>query len=196
MREESKFDVRKKEMFHQITELITKYGYEKITIRGLCKEMGISTGTFYHYFRDKGDLLEVLFSDIDQYFVEAVAEKFTEFEPDNLVYYFVSYGHYIVRNGVETCRAISIGPLETRGKEYFSENRSIAEILRKILIRGMEKGQFRDSLDPEDTTRMLLVMMRGYSQDWAKHNGSYDIVQELEKFGKFVREPLLAPTVQ
>ncbi|MGN0506469.1 MAG: TetR/AcrR family transcriptional regulator [Lachnospiraceae bacterium] len=191
MKAENKFDIKKEELFHQITELISQYGFENITIRGLCTKMGISTGTFYHYFHDKGDLIKVLFDDIDEYFAVTVPKDFTDSEPDNLMVFFLHYGKYVVRNGVETCRCISVSPLTSRINNYMGEGRGISTTLLGIMKRGVEKKQFKSSVDPEDMTRMLLILMRGYSADWAKHDGSYDIIKEMEKFGEFVRGPLL-----
>lgn len=190
MKEESKFEQKKEELFRKITELITKDGFEHITIRGLCTEMGISTGTFYHYFQNKNDLITVLFDDIDRYFAYTVREKFGEDEQENLRTFFHHYGVYIIRNGVETCRCISVSPLTSRENDYLGEERGISTTLFGILCRGKEKGQFIRTLEPEKMTRMLLILARGYSADWAKHNGAYDIIKELEQLSEFVLIPL------
>ena len=34
----------------------------------------------------------------------------------------------------------------------------------------------------EETSRMIMVLLRGYSSDWAKNEGSYDLVLAIEKF--------------
>lgn len=36
------------------------YGYEKTTLKNICKELSISTGHLYHYFKRKEDLYEAL----------------------------------------------------------------------------------------------------------------------------------------
>ena len=37
--------------------LIKSKGADKLTVRSVCKEADVSIGTFYHYFRDKDDLM-------------------------------------------------------------------------------------------------------------------------------------------
>ena len=37
--------------------LILEYGYEKLTIRGVCRQAKIAIGTFYYYFKTKDELL-------------------------------------------------------------------------------------------------------------------------------------------
>ena len=179
---DNKYNSRKQELFAEITELIKEFGYANLTVRGICNNLGISTGTFYHYFPEKGDLALVLFSAIDNYFNTTVTLKFSSNEIENLITFCIEYAYFVVRNGVETCRCISIAPFNSKDSNYLDENRNLFQILQNILIQGVEKKQFSNTLNPQETTRMLMVLLRGYSSDWAKRNGSYDLVESLEKF--------------
>lgn len=191
MKPEEKYNARKKELFTKITALIDKSGYENLTVRGICQDLGISTGSFYHYFPNKNDLAWILFSDIDTYFTQDVALKFTEDESANLITYAIEYANYVTNGGVETCRCISIEPLMKINHNYLDESRSIFQILHNILKRGVEKNQFHLSLSPSDTARMLLVLLRGYSSDWAKRNGSYDLAETIVAFIRMFLKSLL-----
>lgn len=177
-----KFIARKQELFSKITELINTEGYENITVRGICKKLDISTGTFYHYFSEKGDLAWALFADIDEFFSTEVVSKFGEDEIENLKLFCTWYGKYNIRNGVETSRCINMAPLKNNTVNYLDENRSIFKILQDLFDRGVEKKQFATSINPSETARMLMVLLRGYSSDWAKHDGNYDLVSAIENF--------------
>jgi AcrR family transcriptional regulator len=179
---EKKYIARKQELFAQITEIITEEGYANITIRGICQKLGISTGSFYHYFPEKGDLAWVLFSDIDDYFTNTVVQKFEDDECKNLVTYCTEYGNYILKNGVETCRFISVAQLNNLNHNYIKESRGIFKVLLEILGRGAEKGQFQLAGSPLETTRMIMVILRGYCADWAKQEGNYDLIVALRTF--------------
>jgi AcrR family transcriptional regulator len=182
MNPQIKFLARKQELFAKITELVSKEGYSNLTVRDICSNLGISTGTFYHYFPEKGDIAWILFSDIDNYFNEEVLNKLTDHEPDNLVTFCIEYGRYIMDNGVETCRCISIAPFNKNNSAYLEEERTIFQILLHIIERGESKGQFKLTDTPLEITRMIMVLIRGYSTDWAKRNGCYDIVEKLNIF--------------
>lgn len=182
MNPQKKFDLRKQELFAQITDLINAEGYENITVRGLCQKLSISTGTFYHYFPQKGDLVCALFADIDDYFLHEVTSKFTEDETSNIVTFCEQYGIYVIKNGIETCRCISVAPLKNDSHNYLDEQRGIFQVLEQILIRGEEKKQFHLIQSPKQTTRMLMVLLRGYSADWAKRDGNYDLIDKLRQF--------------
>lgn len=191
MNPEKKYIARKQELFSQITDLIKKEGYANLTVRGICNDLGISTGTFYHYFPEKNDLAWILFSDIDDYFNTVVVQKFDENEPENLITYCMEYGRYVIESGVETCRCISVAPLKHINNNYLDESRCLFQILQKILVQGVEKKQFNATLNPIETTRMLMVLLRGYSSDWAKRNGNYDLIESLEAFIRLFSKSLI-----
>lgn len=182
MKPQEKFIQRKQELVTKIAELITRDGFENITIRGICQELEISTGSFYHYFPDKGDLVKILFSDIDDYFLHVVSKEFAEDEAQNLITFCEAYGRYSTKNGVEACRSISVAPLKLKDHHYLEDNRHIFTVLHGILERGSQKGQFHLPLSTLETTRMIMVLIRGYSADWAKRDGEYDLVQALHSF--------------
>lgn len=181
---ESKYDRRKKELFKEISELIQKEGIESLTVRKICKELNISTGSFYHYFPEKGDISRIMFSAIDSYFETEVLHLFTKDESFNLILFAESYGAFAVSNGVDISRDISMAPLKYYDKNYLTEERIIFTILYDILERGLQKGDFTYEISTLEMTRMLMVLLRGYCSDWAKVNGDYDLV---EKIGIFIR---------
>lgn len=190
MRTDQKFNARKKELISKVTDLIIKNGYENLTVRGVCHDLGISTGTFYHYFPNKNDLAWILFSDIDNYFDHDVVLIFNENESANLITYCIEYAKYVMKNGVETCRCISIEPLVKLNHTYLDEDRSIFQVLLNIINRGIEKNQFYLEISPLETARMLIILLRGYSSDWAKRNGKYDLEAAIKTFAELFSKSL------
>ena len=47
----------KEKIIDTTVSIIKKKGADAVTVRDVCKEAGLSIGTFYHYFRDKDDLM-------------------------------------------------------------------------------------------------------------------------------------------
>ncbi|MBE6994773.1 MAG: TetR/AcrR family transcriptional regulator [Ruminococcaceae bacterium] len=45
--------------------LIREQGAERVTVRSVCQEADMGTGTFYYYFRDKDDLLMVFLRELN-----------------------------------------------------------------------------------------------------------------------------------
>ena len=47
----------KEKIINTTVSIIKKKGADAVTVRDVCKEARLSIGTFYHYFRDKDDLM-------------------------------------------------------------------------------------------------------------------------------------------
>lgn len=179
---DKKHMARKQELFKQINTLVETVGFDNLTIRKICKELDISTGTFYHYFPEKGDIAWILFSEIDNYFKTEVTQKYIDYEPDNLITFSMEYGVYVMKRGVENCRYINLAPLKNVGHSYLDEGRDIFQNLYGIFNRGVEKEQFLLTESSLEISRMFMILLRGYSTDWTKRGGNYDLVEALKKF--------------
>ncbi len=182
MNPEIKHNARKQEMLLQLNALIDKEGFENLTVRKMCHALDISIGTFYHYFPEKGDIALILFSEIDNYFEIEVAENYVDYEPDNLITFSMAYGAFVISRGVENCRYINLAPLKNKGHSYLDEGRGIFRSLFGIFDRGCRKNQFVLTEDSLEMSRMFMVLLRGYSSDWAKRGGNYDLMEALRKF--------------
>jgi AcrR family transcriptional regulator len=50
----------RQELLEKATPLFLQFGFEGLTTRQLARQLGISTGTLYHYFASKDELFEAL----------------------------------------------------------------------------------------------------------------------------------------
>jgi len=51
-------DAYREELLEKCFSLFSKKGFHKVSMREICKEVGVSTGTMYHYFSSKDKILE------------------------------------------------------------------------------------------------------------------------------------------
>ncbi len=68
----------KKELLDKCFDLFAEKGYAALTTRELAQELGVSTGTLYHYFSSKADLFEQLIEHICQQDVLMAKAKIEE----------------------------------------------------------------------------------------------------------------------
>jgi AcrR family transcriptional regulator len=47
----------KEKIINEAVSIIRRKGADAVTVRDVCESAGLSIGTFYHYFRDKDDLM-------------------------------------------------------------------------------------------------------------------------------------------
>ncbi len=66
---------RRAEFLRAAQELFYKHGYAETPVTTIIDHIGVSKGTFYHYFDSKEDLLDQLVEDLSGNVIEAIAEK-------------------------------------------------------------------------------------------------------------------------
>jgi AcrR family transcriptional regulator len=71
-------DQYRRELLAQCLELFTRKGYANVTIREIANELGVSTGTLYHYFPTKQAIFEQLFEQERTRDVTAVMQETLE----------------------------------------------------------------------------------------------------------------------
>ena len=54
------YDVRKQEFLDAAQKLFYEQGYDQTSVNTIIDAVGVSKGTFYHYFKSKEDLLDAL----------------------------------------------------------------------------------------------------------------------------------------
>jgi len=54
------YDVRKQEFLDAAQKLFYEQGYDQTSVESIIAAVGVSKGTFYHYFKSKEDLLDAL----------------------------------------------------------------------------------------------------------------------------------------
>jgi AcrR family transcriptional regulator len=68
-------DAYRKELLRKCFDLFGRRGFSNVTMRQIGREIGVSTGTLYHYFPTKLDVLEQLFSWAVEEDIEAYSES-------------------------------------------------------------------------------------------------------------------------
>jgi len=56
-KQKQKSNATKQRIFHAAKMILQEKGFESLSIKNICKEAGVSNGSFYHHFDSKEDLL-------------------------------------------------------------------------------------------------------------------------------------------
>ncbi len=59
-------DIQREDLLNRSFTLFAEKGYAHVTMRQIADELGVSTGTLYHYFPNKQAILEQLFQMVNQ----------------------------------------------------------------------------------------------------------------------------------
>jgi AcrR family transcriptional regulator len=150
MRDAVVSSARTRELILDATDrLLARYGFKKMTIDDLAREVGIGKGSVYLHFPSKE---EIALSHIDR-LIERLKErlrimagrngsvdnKLRNMLVERVIYRFDSIQHYT--QSLDELLANLRTPLLERRRRYFSDE---AAILAAVVTDGQEKGVFKE----------------------------------------------------
>ena len=170
---------RRTEILEAAIPLLTRGDFEELGIAEICREIGISTGSFYHYFTKKSDLLIGLVRIIDEDMEERVFPLLTsEDETENLRRFAHGWAEHVSAHGIERSKLISA--INPESEAFPEQERSSVRKLHEVIAAGQAKGQITADCPAEELSDFFLQNMRSVTLDWSRRNGSYPLVERMD----------------
>lgn len=168
-----------KEKIYKIAlELLESDGYENIRIEDICQKAGVSTGTFYNYFKSKNEILQLIYQKGDTYFEKTVRDAVAELETEEaVVAFFRYYAQYNVNTGMTTLKQ-----LYNPENEFFTKKRGMQHVLQEIIHKGQEENRLSGEVDADEIVADLFILARGIVYDWCLKNGEFDLAQKMTSY--------------
>ena len=165
-------------------KLFYEQGYDDTTVEEIIEESETSRGSFYHYFEGKDSLLSslsYLFDEKYEELSETLDDSMSSF--DTLMYLnrelFVMIENSI---SLDLLARLYSSQLVTRGdKHLLDHNRVYYKLLRHIVSRGMEAGEFREEFTVNEIVKAYTLCERALLYDWCLCNGEYSLKHYAEK---------------
>ena len=177
-RPREKVSKRRDEILQVAARLFAERGYEETTIREIGDAAGILSGSLYHHFQTKEemlhDLLKGFVSMIPEY--QAIVDKGKG--PRETLCDMIAVGLRTVVNNPHIV-AITVHERKYLGRHpsfaYVEEAwKDISRIWHGVLQRGVKEGLFRGDLDLHLVLRMINDLV-GAAVDWYRPNGRHSI---------------------
>ncbi len=164
----------REKIYRTSVELMEKKGLSNITVEEICREAGVSVGSFYNCFKTKNDILNEIYTVADDYFLNVVANgTATGSTDDKIVKFFCYYADYNVHRGLDFVKHL----YNTSNTMFIKKGRHMQTVLRNIIEEGLKKGEMPTDMQPEEIVEYLFVAARGIIYDWCLHDGQYDLVE-------------------
>ncbi len=171
---------RRIEILEAAIPLISQRSFEEISIAEICQAIGISVGSFYHYFTKKDDLLVGLLWIIDEDLAETTFPRLTDdSEIENLKTFAHGWAEHVSSHGIERSKLIS--SINPDSADFPERERPAVQKLREIIAAGQEKGQITRDCDADTLTELFLTTLRGVTLDWSRREGRYPLVERMER---------------
>lgn len=172
-------------IFNTAVRLLKEEGYDALTTRRICEASGTSNGSFYHFFRNKDELLAYYYRISAEQFLSGHEEELEKKDLyGQLMLLYQWYIRYSADYGVDFCinffnaKNRSIDPAYTPNAYY--------EISRECLHKHPD--ELAEGEDPEQVAMELCVMAKGIIFSWANERGDFDIDKTAEHmFSAYLR---------
>lgn len=158
--------------------LIKKEGYENLTIKEICENVGITTGIFYRHFKSKDDVISFAYLDLVDKVSEKIDDKIADLLlPDQLVALFtelIKCNQMLGRDSIFVFLNNANPECDctvSRGKTY--------EIVERLVSKAQAKGfTLSPGRTAKDICEDLIVIAKGITYDWYSQGDSYDPVEK------------------
>ena len=133
-----------------------KNGFEKASLRDICKDSGVTTGAFYRHFNDKNELFEAIVSPV----ANKIIDNFFKYEKISI-------------NGIRTKQNEKVAEVHVDGTietaMFLFDNKEIYA----LIIYGSFGSSYENFLEKltemEDNTRIKMQEIYSESDDSQKH---------------------------
>ena len=168
------YNERKDEILDAAQELFYSRGYEQTPVSSIIEKVGISKGTFYHYFQSKEQLLDSLAERVTNQ-VLAHLEKMLD-KPNldaiaRLNLMFASSADWKAANREVIIALMNAmynnNNLLMRKKINTRTIAAASPIMTRIIHQGINEGVFNPSF-PDDISEMIFQLTTGFGEKFAE----------------------------
>lgn len=168
----------KRKLVRTSMELIAKEGYRNVTISRICRECGVSVGTFYQYFSSKKDIIMLMNREHNEYLSRMCRIETRKSAVEIYREYVRKYMEYIAQCGAEEVRTMLQSMVESDVRNEEAGVDLMKGFVQKLLAHGQETGEFDPAaMNDQDFFDLFVVGISGVLVSWLCTNGTIDIVE-------------------
>ena len=170
----------KQKIYNTAIELITSYGYDKVTVDEICQKAGVAKGTFYVHFKAKEDIVKYVYRDNAQKYVNEkmnMEENGFQGTLDELYNYCTLFLEYAEKTGVDlTALSYStyLSPAAKNERSFYAENFSVNTI-KSIIRKCFENNLFKPGYTEEIIIKEIFIVLMGSTISWCLADGDYNL---------------------
>jgi TetR/AcrR family fatty acid metabolism transcriptional regulator len=169
----------KEKIYQTAVELMNNKGLNNITVEEVCRQAGVSIGSFYNCFKSKNDIMNEIYQAADEYFLQSVAPNIKEGTLEQKIRkYFSCYAQYNMERGIEFMKNL----YNVHNTMFIKKGRHMQLVLLELITKAQSEGEIIGDMSPEEIVDYLFIAARGIVYDWCLHDGSYDLVEFTDRY--------------
>lgn len=176
----------KRKLYGIADRLFAERGFSDVSIEDITDEAGVTKGAFYVHFASKDELISLLIAD----YVSRADTDYKAFA-DGLSDDMPCASAMLALAGkIADTLSNSLGcdnmkkvyqmlMTGSAGTEAVQEyGRDLYALVRGILVKGIERGEFTSLLSPEALSRHFVMALRGTAFDWCVRYPDFDLREQ------------------
>ncbi|ETA79480.1 TetR/AcrR family transcriptional regulator [Youngiibacter fragilis] len=193
MQHELKYQQQKSEntralLISTAKRLFREQGYESVGVREIAAAAGVTTGTFYYYFKTKYDILDAIYKHTDETFDEMFRKGFSaENIPGKIIEFFsTSMADLIESDGREFTRHRML-----QMQIHSSRENSLYINVIELIKRGQAACEIDSSKSAEEINDFIFLVFRGVLYEWCVTDEPFGLHESLRKCITYSLQPFL-----
>ncbi len=196
--QETRAQVTREKLLNAAIDLVNRSGMEALTVRNICDEAGLSTGSFYNLFSGKDELIAFyLKHSFESYKLtaEEKAANYNVIEKCLMVYRF--YLRCLKDAGLEFVS----GLYAATNSPFFdfkhrdSEDEIVIDLVGSYLEEGKKEGTIRADVDIEEAKLRIASIVTGMQFYWCVFKGGIDVAYQTDELLRIYLTTLLVDGV-
>lgn len=180
---ETRAQVTREKLLKAAIKLVNRDGMKQLTVRNICDEAGLSTGSFYNLFSGKEDLISYYLKYAFAPYREKAVEEGKEHGPiERILVLYRAYVQYCKDMGLEFVS----GLYASNHNPFFdfmhrdAKDDFIIASVRTYLEEGIEKGVVRSDIDLDEAMLRIAAASTGLLFYWCVFEGNIDLEYEVD----------------
>lgn len=170
-----------------VDKLSGEVGFEKMTIRAICKEADVPVGVFYHYFKSKNTLLYDRFVRSHEYFQALYEEKLQFMDPIEALQIFTEESYAYMKSRIPQ---VLTNYLQAQITEYsdwvrnYAINAGYTEIPYRLFQKALENDLIETKYSLRQLCHILFCLQNGINYSYCMIGDSLSSDDTLLEYAK------------
>ncbi len=170
-------------------EVFGRKGYAATRVEDIAKQANVTTGAIYHHFGGKSALYAALVessstraNQLAQQIVEESGTPATILKRLLVRMFQFAEEDREYRSVIELSvnKTEMVPELASMNEQILESRRLLAQFFGNLISEGIEAGEFRPSLSPEDAALAIVGFMNGIGLIWIQDQGHFSIKERAE----------------
>ena len=153
-------------------QLFREKGFDQVGVRDIAAALGMTTGAFYYYFKNKSEILEYRASAREAWLAEQVPALLEGLPPEEKILRLLA--GYLCEIFEDEGYALCEDRMFIKHYSRRQSSRLVA-LLTRLTAECARSGVLSPAVPVEVVVDHLMIACRGVEYDWCLHQGSYDI---------------------